>query len=271
MKWCRRILKLVLALLALLLIGGLVGYRLLHERPGWYGQAAGDSAVREAAASAVEDTLVNASNWSAEAQMRRERGQSGPSADDALVMSFTEDQLNAIISKWEDLAGTGLPVADVSDPQIMLNDGQIIVAATLKDTNIVMSVRLAPHPDENGDLRVEIAGVSAGRLPLPKAVWGIYASRLAGAVAAKLPAEERPAGTYADGSVNDATASAALSQMLLHVLQGKTAQPVLFIPYFQNNRSRDLPAKITTIRIGNKTATITLSPLGRGEEIEIGN
>jgi hypothetical protein len=270
MKWVKRILMLTLTLVALLLIGGFVGYRLLHERPQWYGQIALDAGQREEAASAVEDTLVNASNWSAETQVRRAQGQPATSADDALELSFAEDQLNAIISKWDELAGSSLPLADVTSPQILLNDGQIVLAGTLKDANIVVSVRLSPRLDEQGHLQVEIAGVTAGRLPLPRAVWGIYARRLAAGVAAQLPGADRRAKMDADGSVNDAMASAVLSRMLLHILQGESAQPVLFISYFQNNRSRDLPVKIRTMRIENKTMTIALAPLPAGEQIDAG-
>jgi hypothetical protein len=51
-------------------------------------------------------------------------------------------------------------------------------------------------------------------------------------------------------------------------LQCDSARPILCVIYFQANAACNLPVKLDLIRIADKTATIRLTPLTRGEPIE---
>jgi hypothetical protein len=259
-------------MLVWLAIFAVVGHILVYDPPGWYLQSTQStrSSQGEQTAGGIDGKLAAAAAWAAGIQAARERHSTVTSGSGMLELSVTEAEINAAIARWEQVNANNS--GGISDPEILLEDGQIILAGKPKDLGLVVSVRLAPWLDGAGDLHVDIVQVKAGLLPLPlplpRAVWGIYAGGLATAVAAQLPGEDQLAKMDSDGSVNDAETRAVLSRMLIRFLHCDSARPNLFVTYFHDNGTRNLPVKLELIRIAGKTATIRLTPLGRGEPVE---
>jgi len=239
-----------------------LGHVLMYDQPDWYQQ----STQSEQTAGGIDGKLEIAATWAAGIQAARQRRSALPPGTGVLELSVTQAEINAAIARWEQVNANAS--GGISDPEILLEDGQIILAGKPKDLGLVVSVRLVPWLDGAGDLHIDIAQVKAGLLPLPRPVWGMYAGGLAAAVAAQLPGEDQLAKMDSDGSVNDAETCAVLGRMLIRFLNCESARPNLFVTYFQNNGTRNLPVKLELIRIAGKTATIRLTPLGRGEPIE---
>ena len=193
MKWIRRLFFCLMAAIALLFIAGGVGSRMLHGRPGWYKHDAIDPGQREQIAKHVEDKLTDATNWSQSAWSARQH----PSAQQPpapLEFSLTEEEINAFISKWADLSDSDARVAAVlSDPQVALDNGELTLAATMKELETVVSIHLTPRIDEKGLIHADIEKVMGGQLPLPQAIWDVYAKKLAAHIQSELPAAERNA------------------------------------------------------------------------------
>jgi hypothetical protein len=262
MKRSRRGRKFAVVMLLLLATVAGVGYILLHDQPDWYQQLP----QSDQTAGGIDGNLAIAANWAAGIQAAREHRSARPSGAGVLELLVTEAQINAAITRWDQ--ANAKASAGISDPEILLADGQIILAGKPKNLGLVVSVRLAPWLDGAGDLHMNIVQVNAGVLPLPRAVWGIYAGGLAAALAAQLPREDQLAKMDSDGSVNDAMTAAVLGRMLIRFLQCDSARPILFVTYWHDNATRNLPVKLELIRIADKTATIRLTPLTRGEPIE---
>ncbi len=266
MKWMRRLFFCAVVAVALLAIAGAVGSRMLHGRPDWYKRNAIDPKRQEQAAKRVEDKLTDASNWSQSAWLARQHA--AQQRTTPLEFSLTEEEINAFLAKWAEISGEEARISGVlSDPQVSLDDGQLVLAATLKELQTVVSVDLAPRIDEKGLIHADVEKVLGGQLPLPQAVWDVYAKKLATHIEAELPEAQRRAKLNADGSANNPMVEAVLGTMVLHFLHNEPADPVVFLQYAANNQLRNLPVKITSVKIADKTLTVTFEPLAAGEKI----
>lgn len=268
MKWIRGLFFCLVAAIALLVVAGFVGSRMLHGRPDWYMHVAIDPGQREQIAKRVEDKLTDATNWSQSAWSARQH----PSAQQPpapLEFSLSEDEINAFISKWAELSDGDKRVAAVlTEPQVALDNGELTLAATVKELETVVSVHLTPRIDQTGLIHADIDKVMGGQLPLPQAIWDVYANKLAAHIQAELPAAQRNAKLRADGSANNQMVEAVLGRMMLHFLHGEPADPVVFLKYAAKNELGNLPVKITSLKIADKTLMLTFEPLKAGEAIQ---
>ena len=267
MKWIRRLILCVVLAVVLLLIAGGVGFRMLHGRPDWYMQETVDPAVREQLAKGVEDKLTNVSNWSQSAWLARQHPATAqPPAP--LEISLSDAEINAFLSKWDQLSSVNAQFAGVlSDPQVSFNNGQVILAAMVDQMQTIVSVHLTPRIDDKGLIHADVEKVLGGQLPLPQTFWSGFANKLAARIAAQIPSSQQKAKLYSDGSANDQMAGAVLAKMLVKFLHGEPADPVVFLKFPARNEFRNLPVKITSVKIADKTLTMTFEPLAPGEEI----
>jgi hypothetical protein len=259
----------------LIVVASAIGYRMLHGQPAWYTHGVPDSGEREQMARRVEDKLTNATSWSQSVWLAKQHAQAAPKsaaqpppANNPLEISLTEAEINAFISKWDQLPIiSGKMAAVLSDPQVSLEDGRLIVAASVKDLDTVVSVHLAPRVDSQGMLHLDVEKVMGGQLPLPQAVWDAYAKRLAGKIERDLIKSDQAPQLLPDGSANPAMVDTVLGKMLLHFLNGQPADPVVFLKVPVDNRLRNLPVKITRAEIADKTLTMRFEPLDADEKI----
>jgi hypothetical protein len=267
MKWIRRLLVCAALAVLLIVIAGGFGYRLLHRQPDWYAHDPIDPVLREQLAQRVEDKITYASNWSQSAWLAKQQPATGqPPAP--LELALTDEEINAFLSKWEKLSTVNARLAGVlSDPRVSFDDGQIALAATIEKLQTVATVHLVPRIDDKGYVHADVEKVTGGQLPLPEAVWSVYADKLAAKIVARLPREEQRATMYRDGSANDQMVFAVLGKMMVQLLHGAPASPLVFLKYTANNELRNLPVKITSVKIAGKTLTVTFEPLAAGEKV----
>ena len=102
-----------------------------------------------------------------------------------------------------------------------------------------------------------------GRLPLPEALWSKQRDRAARLLASRLPALQRSARIEPDGATNESAIGAAMCELVLQVLNGQPAEPILFLPRLDEGRG--IPVKLTAVSIENQTLGITVEPLGASE------
>jgi hypothetical protein len=126
-------------------------------------------------------------------------------------------------------------------------------------------MQFEPRIDEQGRLKMNLVHVLGGILPLPDAAWSKQREKLERLLQAKLPAYQQAAALAPDGTANAAAASAGMNKMLLAVLRGEPADPVLFVPYDPNKLSRSLPVKVTAVSIHDNAMTITAEPMTNAE------
>lgn len=290
-KWMRRILYLTVALLIAAGIGLYVLYHLSSATPDWYQpRMLSEEQIREAGRLAVNKALTLREQASelhlAERRARLETEQAAtrntrnttreafggttrPAAPAALPIevSFTSDELNALFHQWTKPQGRDQQIAQyIGDPQIILLDNELILAGKVKGIEKldgrVVSVHFAPKLDAQGKLQMDLEGLRMGYLPVPDSAWEQKKSELVSLLQRNLPDLQQKAQIDDSGQANGATMGAIFSELLLNVLSGRPAEPVLFIPL---DDGHGIPVKLRQVKIANKTLTLQAEPLNAAQ------
>lgn len=279
----RKALKLSLIIVALLLIAAIVfsftSYELARGTPDWYRPHSLNPEQRARAAQRADDkllTLIGRATDAQAAEVRRQHHTSDLSphpigSEEPVTVSFSADELNAFFYKWIQLNHWDRKIeAYLGNPQIVLHNGHIIIAGTIPWQGMfrgtVLSVHFLPKIDDQGRLQFSIDGISAGRLPLPQAVWDAKRNDLEALVSEKLPALRRSASISDSGSANAAAVAACMSQSLLNVLNDLPAAPILFLPL---NSHLGYPMKLTTLSVDEGSITLGAVPLTPQQRAEL--
>ena len=212
--------------------------------------------------------MLRTLSWAQDQQAYVASSRVGPPStqpEKSLQISFSEDELNGFFQNWDaTFRWTDRYQDYMSDPQIVLEGGRLDLAADVKQMGTVMSVEFDPRLEE-GKLQMPVERVLAGRLPLPQSFWSGYRAGLESAMERNLPAWQRGAEIRPDGTANSDTVEAAMTELLLDVLNNRPARPILFLPYDVSNSRRSLPVKVTGVEITNKALVLTLQPLSAPE------
>ena len=261
MKWLKRLLLLVVFFAVFAGVLGLGGLWLSRGTPQWYSRRRANPQELAAAAHRAEQEMARTLNWA------NQQAHSAPASQPAatqpaqpLDISLTEDELNGFFQKWSDLFGWEARYENyLSDPQIILQNHQFILAATVKQMNSVVSVVFEPRIEE-GKLQMPVSQVLAGRLPLPRTFWDPYRDRLEASVDRHLPEWQENARISPAGAANSDAVAAAMGELLLDVLQNRPAKPVLFLPQAAQGH-KSLPVKLTSVNVTDKSITLSVEPL----------
>lgn len=265
----KRLLIVMACLLLLAGAGGAVAWRRLHGRPAWYPADAANPVARAAAARRADQTVNRAMNWTGDAQRRAALSSAAKAQPDLgplepLTLTFTQEELNAFFDEWDKAYGWSDQYKDhLTAPLIALHDHELILAATVNETETVVSIHLRPTL-QDGVLRSDLR-MTGGTLPLPKPLWKSYCEKLQRPLERNLPLLQSSARVQSDGSANNALVAASLSEMVLHILRGEGSDPILFLPYLQDFKRRTFPVKLTSLSIDQEQLTLTVEPLS-GEE-----
>lgn len=269
MKWIKRLILLgvFLGVFAGVLAG--VGWWMSRRAPAWYARRHHTPQETAAAAARAEQEVQRTLGWAQDQQAYADSTRHGgpPSTRPAksLHITLTEDELNGFFQKWDrEFHWSEQCQQYLADPQIVLHNGRLILAATAKEMGTVVSIVFAPKL-EDGKLNMPVEQVLAGRLPLPQGVWNRYRAPLEARIGEDLPVWQEKAQIQPNGSANSDAVAAAMGELLMDVLDNQPAPPVLFLPYDLSNGRHSLPVKLTKVRIANKTLTLTVEPMNADE------
>jgi hypothetical protein len=278
-----KFLKGFIAVVVVLILGGIIvlvgGWFMLRGTPEWYKPDTSTPEQRQIAARNAEDMFTQMTNWAASARAQHLRAaalENGTTTQAATAMAhepsqpfqiqFTDQELNAFFDKWADFRGRREFFEQyVQDPRLVLRNNQLILAGTIKEMNMVVSMQFEPKINEQGRIQMNLVRVLGGILPMPDALWANPRQRIVRMLQSKLPMYQNEATIGSDGSANSAAASIGMNKLLLAVLHRKTADPVLFVPYDVRNLNRTLPVKITAVSIQNNTLTVTAEQMTSAE------
>jgi hypothetical protein len=274
MKRRRRVVGIAAALLGAALVLALLGLWLLHRAPAWYNAAALSDDRREQSFSDAAHKYNTVLDMAAQAYARDLRvkyaeahGRPAPTGEsvEPVVVSFTEDEINAQIQQW--LWGRQ-EQHWANNPIIALSDGEIILAARLRDSQLVVSVYLEPKIDAQGLLELRVASIRGGALPIPQVLLSKPRRELAADLEARLAGWQTQARFSENGMANGAGATAAMAKILLSALDGRASSPVLFMAD-PTESHQPLPVRLTDIAIDAGKLTLTVRPVRAAERQEL--
>jgi hypothetical protein len=280
-RWVKRLGLTIATLLTMGIVLVVISTRLAYSRPTWYAvrphRVPGAAPTEfDAAGDRADQKVVALLSWAAAAQARiaampaprasAATPASRPGADDppGENVTFTADEINAFVDKWlnSDPSALGGAVARFgSDPQIQFEQGRLILAATVPNSSIVISIYLQPAIDDQGKLSLPIVAVQSGRLPLPMSMFGGAKSSAAAKLRENLPAWQAAARIDPDGAANGQAVRATLALATLNLLGDRSADPIVFLPFDVRRPRQSIPVSIRAIEITDQTLSLTIDAL----------
>ncbi len=245
---------------------------LVRRTPNWYAPSRLTAAQRATAAHGVENTLIGLQSWSAGRHARQVSGHAAsPSAAGATYpLSFTDAQLDAFFDKWADYQDRRAAMDKyVADPRLVVQDGRIIVVGQVHEVGLVVSLFVLPQVAADGRLRLSLEKVVAGVMTVPDSFFASQRAAIIHTLAANLPADQAAARFDRDGLANGPAATAAMDEMLLAMLRGRSAEPVVFVPVNTSAQSPLLPVRITAVTARDHTLSMTAQALTADERRDL--
>jgi type II secretory pathway pseudopilin PulG len=257
---------LIVSLAAIVLIGTSVAMalKLMNTAPTWARRRSSTDAQTQHA----DQRLLDAVNWTADAQRRRTMPPEAAAELPPLAplsITFSQEDLDAFFDQcnaqfgWIDDGGPDDPSAGV-----VLEGDRLILAITPADGGSVFSVQFQPKLVD-GNLIVPVVRVQKGMLPVPAALWHAWRDGMVAQLRKQLPAAAAHAAIESDGSGNDALIQAETLRLLIDALQDRPAEPIVFFPYIQDFRRHFLPVRLTQIDIADHALSLSAQPLNRDE------
>ena len=281
---------LVALIVVLVGLGAMLGsaYLLARGAPAWYRL---QGKAEAAAAATLENKLIVYYDRMAAAQAWRVRHQAATTESstrrfsstaeaaaavtkdptlDPFEIQFTDAELNAFFDKWASAGGRRDAMDQyVSDPRILIQQGKLILAATVRDMGTVVSVEMEPRLDEAGQLELNLGRAYAGMLPLPQAVLASRKGQIERVLRRKLVGYQASARFTADGVANGAAAAAGINELLLCALAKQPAEAVLFLPYDLAHPGRSVPVKMEAISLGEGSITMRVREMDAAERARL--
>ncbi len=279
--------RLLVWTVGLLLVAGAgiwaASYAMLKRTPEWYPPDTSTPDQRSKAAKAFEDILISIHNWGSKQRAaparshpradatavdpstQQARAMLGQKPDEAVEISFTDDQLNAFFDKWANTRDRRAWFEQyVVGPRLVLRENQLILVGKIKEWDMVVSLVFEPRIDSSGALNMNLSHVLGGVLPMPDAMWSGQRRSIVNTLEAKLPMFQDGASISAEGIANGDAGSAAMNQLLLAMLRYKPASAVIFVP-LDTKLSQNLPVKITSLAIHDHALAMTAERMSQDE------
>jgi hypothetical protein len=257
----KKLVRFFLSVGVLLLASVLITMGLTRATPAWYQPLAMTAEQREDAAQRTTNKL--ALLQTAAVQIRENERNGAITQPDAITISFTDDEMNAFFDKWATLQNIRSNYEDIlTDPMIVLQDGEVILSARMKKVNTVASLHLSVRIDGQGKLDLKLVRVQLGALPVPIKLLNNYRQQAAQMVSQDLPRLRDRAMISAGGVANASANSFGMSNLLVNVLEEQPAEGVLFLPMIERG---SIPVKMLSVQIENHTLTLVVQPMTAGE------
>src|SRR5689334_7114032 len=150
-RFLRWVLICVLLLLAVAVAVPLFVRHRVYSQPAWYPKAHLSEADQAAAANRADQKLIQARSEIAgayAAQTRAARAGTQPASlpGSQFALKLSEYEINSWLPKWEHQLRLGARINQyLSDPTIVFNEDEIILAATDKDCKTIVSLHFVPR------------------------------------------------------------------------------------------------------------------------------
>ncbi|MDB5323738.1 MAG: hypothetical protein JWN40_5369 [Phycisphaerales bacterium] len=273
MRFIKRLLRILVLVVLLGAIGVGVMYHLSTRTPGRYLPHFLSAKERDAAAWRLEHeklpNLLNLAERSQKqdsaAQRARERGTVVP--PDAtqpvapVTLSFTQDEINSFLWKWSQ-PYEGNYKQYVTHPFIALEEGSIVLMATVPEFDRVVSAFFEPKLDEKGMLHSDLASLKLGAMPLPQALFSSKREKVENALRSRLPNWQNRAKIDSTGLANSDAQSAWLGKLVLQLLNRQPSPAVIFV---HTEKSNAVPVRLTNVTVEKGTLSITVQPMDAAE------
>jgi hypothetical protein len=249
-----------------------VVYFLARGTPDWYQPQLMTADERDAAAQRATNKLVEVQNQAALARAEEHQGRSQPpsmtgSPTDPITISFTDQEINAFFQKWSVWESVRASYEKYfTDPYIVIQNGQLILAGKLKELNAIASLEFEPRIDARGQLDLKLAHVLVGKLPLPQRLFAQYQDRATAGLEARLPMWRKYANIDSTGVANGNAISASMGQLLVNVLREQSSEPLLFLPMIEHGC---LPVRVSDVKIEDHTLMLIVHPMTFDERAEL--
>lgn len=258
---------------ALVLTAAALSYWAFKGTPDYYRRPVLTAQERAEAADRAEKKIIRTREWVNDLWVSEHRsiraGATGaataPAATrpaDPFTVSFTEHELNAFSEKWSRTWDQRYRET-LTDPVVIFREDRIILAATLTDLGAVAGFHFYPRINEQGQLRLTLESVRAGRLPMPEMVWAGQRDRAIEGLRRRLPDWQRGARIEPNGVANPDAVAAHMTKLLFDVLAGRPHEPVLFIPFADDGRA--VPVRLTAMQIADGQLTLTVESMTADE------
>jgi uncharacterized protein YpmS len=268
-KWLKRLLLGAAILLTMLIATAAILLHMLRAEPQWYHRSQLDAQQRDAAAERALAKVANFHNQTAARHAADVRAHLHPSTvpatqpNEDITISFSDDELNALMSKWSVLDEARRAYDKfMEDPQVMLSDGNLVLAGKMKDLNAVVSLHFEPHLTPDGRLDLKLVRVLGGNLPLPQSLLKGYIDRLSDQVNRQIPNWKRRANFDSTGIANESMINVVMANLLIHTLNHQPSDAVVFLPIASQG---SMPATLQEVRIDEATLTMTMRPMNKDQ------
>jgi len=260
----------LVTLVVLLLVGAGVSYWAFRGTPDFYHRPQLTDQERADAFSQATQKIIRTREWAQDLwtseQRATVRGQptTAPTQPSrSYTVSFSEREVNAYLEqisirdRWDEKYAKY-----VKDPTVVLRDGRIILAGTVPDIGAVASFHFAPSIDEQGQFRLTLARVLAGRLPMPDVVWSSQRERVERAIRSRLPEWQQKAQIAPNGVANADAIAADAGKLVLEMLHDRPREPVLFLPF---EAKAAVPVRLTEVKVADGELAFTVLPVTPAE------
>jgi hypothetical protein len=252
--------------LCAVLFTGLGAYYKYRETPWWYRTEPMSDAERKEAANSADQKLADLFSWAAAVQAsaaRQIHGDSSQPAPDPKTVTLSDTELNAFVDSWQSPDKNQLQdklSRYFSDPRLVLAYGRIILAGMSRDLGTVVGVQLAPSVDDQGQLRLQWEGVSAGELTLPRAVVSGRIKSVAGQMEEQLSRYQKSADIDRTLTGNSAAVQESVTRWLLDAINGQVSDPTAFVPFDVSDLGHAEAVRLTSVQVNDGSITMGFVP-----------
>jgi hypothetical protein len=268
-------LKPLLRILIVVLVLGLIGlgvmYYMSNRTPSRYNPTAlSDQQIAEASTRVDTQKMPRLWNLAAKAHSNaaaihysQARGQPIPPAAtkpvDPVTVTFTQDEINSSFIKWSQQHKQAIEQY-VTQPYVVIEEGQIILMGTVPELGRVVSMYLEPRITKDGQLRCDASSVYLGSLPLPDALFSKYRTKIEAALRTRIPEWQKRAKLDSGGAANPDARAVMLSRLVLQMLKREPGPALLFLPKNPEDWSNTFPVRLTEVTVQKGEVTITVEP-----------
>jgi hypothetical protein len=182
-----------------------------------------------------------------------------------ITLSFTQDEINSFLWKWSQQYKSTYEHY-LTNPYVSVEDGSIVLMATVPEFDRVVSAFFEPKLDEQGMLHSDLASVKLGSLPLPQSLFSSKREKVESALKTRLPNWQNHAKIDSTGLANSDAQAAWLGQLVLQLLNHEPSPAVVFV---HTEKSSTVPVRLTNVTVEKGALTITVQPMSAEERAKL--